>query len=343
MENNLTKENLYKKVLFINYGGIGDEILFLPAVQSFKKCYPESFITLCLEPRSKSIKDLTRDIDDVICVDIKAKGIKKYLNVAKMIMSVWNRGYDAVISSGKSPLVAVILFLTGIKTRIGYKTKTSFLLSHSVDLNESQYAGNMYHDLIVPICKECTDKPYIEPDKDYTLRQSLQGKNFIAVHPGVSKMSITKNIHKCPDKNFWINVIKGILNKNKTVVLLGGPDDKDIIDAILNDSYLSKNTKLIDMYLKTKNLKELANLLSFADYLICADSAPLHIGVALGINVISIFGPTNEKKLVPQGQNVRVVVNDEINCRPCLWHKRMHNCENSECLNIKVENVINLV
>ena len=30
-----------KKVLFINFGGIGDEILFLPTILSFKKQYPE--------------------------------------------------------------------------------------------------------------------------------------------------------------------------------------------------------------------------------------------------------------------------------------------------------------
>lgn len=62
-----------KKILMINFGGIGDEILFLPTIVSVKKLYPDSKITLCLEPRSKSIKDLTELIDDIIEIDIKRK------------------------------------------------------------------------------------------------------------------------------------------------------------------------------------------------------------------------------------------------------------------------------
>ena len=46
-------------ILAINFGGIGDEIFFLPTLISLKKEYPNSKITLALEPRSKSVKDLT--------------------------------------------------------------------------------------------------------------------------------------------------------------------------------------------------------------------------------------------------------------------------------------------
>ena len=62
---------MVKKILAVNFGGIGDEILFLPALWSLKKQYPEASITLALESRAMGIKDLTDIIDDVIPVDIK--------------------------------------------------------------------------------------------------------------------------------------------------------------------------------------------------------------------------------------------------------------------------------
>ena len=65
------------KILVINFGGIGDEILFLPTLISLKKEYPNSRITLALEPRSKGIKDLTNIIDDVFLIDI----LKELLNL----------------------------------------------------------------------------------------------------------------------------------------------------------------------------------------------------------------------------------------------------------------------
>ena len=41
-----------KRILAINFGGIGDEIFFLPTLISLKKEFPNSEITLALEPRS---------------------------------------------------------------------------------------------------------------------------------------------------------------------------------------------------------------------------------------------------------------------------------------------------
>ena len=62
-----------KRILAINFGGIGDEIFFLPTLISLKKEFPNSEITLALEPRSKSVKDLTSIIDDLFVIDIKGK------------------------------------------------------------------------------------------------------------------------------------------------------------------------------------------------------------------------------------------------------------------------------
>ncbi|MBQ7287137.1 MAG: glycosyltransferase family 9 protein [Candidatus Gastranaerophilales bacterium] len=321
----------YKNILFINYGGIGDEILFLPTIDSVKKDYKDAKITLALEPRSKSIQNLSKNIDNVICVDIKAKGIKKYFNILKFIASTWFKGFDCVISSGKNPLVAIILFLTGIKERIGYNSKTGFLLTKKVELNENQYAGKMYHDLVKPIIQNDYQNPIIEVDGDFKLDGTL--KDYICIHPGVSKMSISKNILKCPKLSFWENLIKGLLAKNKQIVLLGTKDDKDLIEEILKNEEIKNNPNFINYYNKTKNIMEMAFLMKNSSKVICVDSAPLHVAVCVRANIIAIFGPTNEIKLVPNEENIEIITN-ATPCRPCLWHNRNCNCEKSTCLDI---------
>lgn len=323
----------YKNILFINYGGIGDEILFLPTIDSIKKEYPKAKITLALEPRSKSIKNLTNNIDEIICVDIKASGAKKYFNILKFIISTWFKGFDCVISSGKNPLVAIILFLAGIKERIGYDSKTGFLLTKKVALSENQYAGAMYHDLVKPIINSRYQDPTIEIVPEFKLDSKLKRNEYICIHPGVSKMSISKNILKCPDLNFWENLIKGLLKKNKQIVLLGTNDDKNLIEEILKITEISNNPNFINYYGKTKNIMEMAFIMKNSASVICVDSAPLHVAVCVKANIFAIFGPTNEVKLVPQKDNITIIQNN-CSCRPCLWHKRMNNCNNSECLNI---------
>lgn len=323
----------YKNILLINYGGIGDEILFLPTIDSIKKQYPNAKITLALEPRSKSIKNLSNNIDDLICIDIKASGIKKYLNVLNLIFTTWKKRFDCVISSGKNPLVAIILFLTGIKEKIGYNSKTDFLLTKRVLLNENQYAGKMYHDLVKPIIENEYENPKIEINQDFSLNPQLKTGEYICIHPGVSKMSISKNILKCPNIDFWKNLIADLLKKNKQIVLLGTNDDKDLIEEILKIPEISDNPNFINYFNKTKNIMEMAFIMKNSNSVICVDSAPLHVAVCVGANIFAIFGPTNELKLVPQEKNITVVKNN-VDCRPCLWHKRSCNCENSKCLDI---------
>ena len=73
-----------KRVLFINFGGLGDEILFLPTIQSIKKEFPNSEITLALENRSKGIIQLTDVINETFFADIK--GNKKYFELFKLLI-----------------------------------------------------------------------------------------------------------------------------------------------------------------------------------------------------------------------------------------------------------------
>ena len=329
----------FKKILLINYGGIGDEILFLPTISSIKKQFPNANITLTLEPRSKSIQNLTKEIDEIICVDIKAKGIKKYLNLLFFIFKCWFKNFDCVISSGKSPFVAIILFLTFIKERIGYCSKTDFLLTKKAALEENQYAGKMYHSLVEPIIKCEYKDPEIKPEE---FPELLPQGDFICIHPGVSKMSISKNILKCPKLNFWEGLIQGLLKKDKKVVLLGTKDDKDLIEEILKNDNISQNPNFINYFGKTKNIMEMAYIMQNSEAVICVDSAPLHVAVGVKAKIFAIFGPTNETKLVPKRDNIEIITSNSP-CRPCLWHLRTQNCQKSECLNIDFNSILDKI
>ena len=92
------KNDDVKKVLLINFGGIGDEILFFPTIKSVKQTYPNAKIYLALEKRSKSAKHLCPYIDKVFCLDIKSK-YKKYFEIVKFLFKVWIRNFDVVISA----------------------------------------------------------------------------------------------------------------------------------------------------------------------------------------------------------------------------------------------------
>ena len=283
------------KILFINFGGLGDEILFLPSIISVKKEFPDSEIALALEPRSKGITSLTNIIDNTLFADIKNKG--KYCALLLLLFKIWTQKFDMVISSGSNKFISIFLFLTFIKKRYGYNTGklSEFLLTKAVPLNKNQYAVNMYHDLVRDITDNNTELPIIDVER------KTPEPNTVLIHPGVSLLSVKKNMIKTIPAERWAEVVEKLADAGKKVILAGGPDDKDTIETIQK---LVPTEKYVNMYGKTKNLRELAELISGAEKFLCSDSAPLHIAVGLGVKTYVIFGSTDDKKLIPQNKKV---------------------------------------
>lgn len=320
-----------KKILAINFGGIGDEIFFLPTLISLKKEFPSSEITLALEPRSKSVKDLTNIIDNLLLVDVKSKN--KYFEMLNLLIKARQGKYDIVVSSGGNKLISILLFLTGIKIRCGYNTGklSEILLTNPVKLNKKQYACKMYHDLIRGITSHNTELPEIE------IEQKEKIRNSVLIHPGVSKLSVQKGCIKTITPEIWAKTIDLLVAEGKKVMLVGGPDDKECIEKILSTVRTQNFTNL---YGTTKNLKDLAGLISSAEEFLCSDSAPLHIAVALKTKTYVIFGPTDVNALIPKSENVIPIMVDEgCELKPCLWARRQTTCKELNCLKITPEQI----
>jgi len=322
------------KILAINFGGIGDEIFFLPSLISLKKEFPNSKITLALEPRSKSIKDLTDVIDDTFLVDIKGKN--KYIELIKLIFAARKENFDIVISSGGNKFICILLWLMGVKKRYGYNTGklSEILLTKAVKLNKNQYACGMYHDLVTPLTSIKTELPQINVPSQEKI------PNSVLIHPGVSKMSVQKGMVKTIAPKIWAETIEKLIEHGKHVILAGGPDDDECIEKILKNVDIT-NPNFENYYGKTKNIKDLAILIGKAEQFICSDSAPLHIAVAMGTKTYPIFGPTDDKKLIPQLDFIiPIKANDKCPIKPCLWEHRNTTCENLDCLKISAEDIV---
>jgi len=324
-----------KNFLIINFGGIGDEILFLPTLISLKKAYPDSKITLCLEPRSKGIKDLTDTIDNLILINPKGKN--KYLELMKLVIKARFGGFDTVISSGGNKLISLLLFMTGIKNRYGYNTGnlSKKLLTQAVPLNKNQYASKMYHELITPLTDIKTDVPVINIESKEKI------PNSVLIHPGVSKLSVQKNMIKTITPEIWAEVIKLLLENGKQVTLTGGPDDKEVVEEILKIIEPLNNPNFTNYYGKTKNLLDLAKLISKYEKFICSDSAPLHIAVGVKTRTYAIFGSTDDKKLIPQADFVTALkTSDNCPIKPCLWEHRQTTCDELSCLKFNPQEIM---
>lgn len=324
-----------KRILFINFGGLGDEILFLPTIQSVKKEFPNSHITLALEERSKGITSLTDVIDEVLFANIKGKN--KYLELLKLLFKIWQGKYDLVISSGSNKFISIFLALTFIKEKYGYYTGkvSQLLLTKAVPLNKNQYAVDMYHDLVQNLTNLKAELPELSIQKREVV------PNSVLIHPGVSKVSVQKGMIKTIPAEEWARVVDKLADAHKKVFLIGGPDDNECIETITK---LVPAEKYENLYGTTKNLKELAELISSAEVFLCSDSAPLHIAVALKVKTFVIFGSTDDKKLIPQNDKV-IPIKADCDCplQPCLWERRQTTCESLDCLKLSASQIVDTI
>lgn len=339
-----------ERILLINFGGLGDEILFFPVIQHLRAHYPAARITALVEPRCRNIMEHNHLIDEVFTFDIKSR--KHPGDLLELVGILRDEAPDMIISSGGSTLVAGLLFLSGARYRVGYDSgRLRFLLTHRAPLNKEQYAAKMYYDLLLPL----GFPDYITPEPEMKLpamvdqwvvawfkRQQVPlDEPYVLIHPGVSLLSKQKQLIKSWENHKWEALIRQLLEEGTRVVLAGGPDDADELAYL--QARLS-HPKLVSTYGHTRNMYQLGGFIRRAGVMVCVDSAPLHLGVAVNANIVTIFGPTDEQKLLPMHRTNLRVIHTDVACRPCLWATRQTTCEALTCLQeIGVERVYNAV
>jgi len=100
------------------------------------------------------------------------------------------------------------------------------------------------------------------------------------------------------------------------VVIIGGPEDR-----ALGDTIAAAAPGRVHVAAGALSLRGSAALLERARLLVTNDSAPLHLGAALGTRTVAIFGPTVPAfGFGPRGESDRVVELTGLPCRPCSSH-----------------------
>jgi len=289
-------------------GGIGDQLLMFPTLDSIKQKYPQGTIDVVVEPRSLGAYKICASVDKVIPFDFK--GINSLADWGNLLGVVREQEYDAVISLGSRWSVGLFLWLTGIPNRISYAGAGNMFLTKAIALNPDQYAASMYHDLTLglgidapsPAIKVSVAKKDLEWAANEQKRLGIKDSGYILIHGGSSNLAKLKGIDKIYPPSSWTQVIQGLQAKlpNLPVVLIQGTEDAEFVAEL--------QAQLPQLLVtSTPDIGKLAAMIAAANLLLCTDSAPMHIGVGVGTTLLALFGPTDPAKLLPNEQRIMAV------------------------------------
>ncbi|MFH1836741.1 MAG: glycosyltransferase family 9 protein, partial [Candidatus Omnitrophota bacterium] len=295
-----------------------------PIIRLLRGKYPDAYIAFLVRPENKDVVKNNPHLDKVIVYD-KYGQEKSLIDTVKFALKLRNEKFDTAIALHPTNRVHMIMFLAGIPRRIGYDRNMGFLLSekvghrkHEGDMHETDYN----RDLLVEAGFDVSGydrKPYMATtDADKKLIESLKkdesiGKEIIAIHAGASCVS-----KRWDPKRFaeTADILKDRYGCD--IVLVGGDETSEYSASIVSHM----RNKALDL---TGDLLvgELAEFLSGCRLFISNDSGPVHIAVAVGTPVITIFG-RNDPGLSPRRWGPLgdrdIILHKPADCDRCLAH-----------------------
>ncbi len=297
------------RILALVPGGIGDQVLFFPTLDNLKLAYPQAMISVVVEPRAKGAYRVCKSVSEVLTYDFKDRN--SLADWGNFLGIVREREFDVVLSLGQRWTVGLLLWLTGIPKRVGYAGSSgAAFLTNAVPLKTEQYAAEMYHDLLqglgisLPFKGLAINVPKSDIDWAEAQQQQLGIKDsgYILIHGGSSLLAQQKGIDKIYPVEKWLNIIQDMQQQqpNLPVVVVKGPEDEAWVSQLTQSCRDLKVTTPGD-------IGKLAAMIAAANLMVCTDSAPMHLAVAVGTYTIALFGPTDPDKLLPKSDRVMAV------------------------------------
>lgn len=308
-----------KKILIVNVNWLGDVIFSTPFIKAVRDAYPDSYIACLLHPRCVDILKGNPGVDEIIVYD--EEGAHRTLaGKIKLIKQLRKICFDTAFILHRSFTKALIVFLAGIKERIGYPTKRrGLLLTKTVDMPDEEvhkveYFLNIARSLGINV-RDNSYEFFIEDADRNAVRDFLRNDAGIGDKDKIAVLCPGGNWDpkRWPKENFALLADLLTERLGLKIVISGAKKDMALAEDIKN---MMKNAPVISCGKTT--IKQLAALLERADLVVANDTGPMHLAVAMKAKLIALFGPTSPRLTGPYGKgNYRVIQKNEECDVPC--------------------------
>ena len=315
------------KILILALSGIGDALMFTPALKLMRQSFPDAQIdALTMFKSVKDMYDRNPDFNNVYYSDfLNQSAVKSLMFVLKL-----RKKYDASINVYPSNRKEynLINYFIGAKKRAGVKylrrnaQELGFL--NNVNITEDDSLHNVQENIKLAeklFNKKFDDEPALHfplTNNDLTFSESYlntlhikENDLVIGFHPGCA--TLKNHIKRRWEPEKFIELGKRLIEQNKAKLLIfGGPEEDELKQSICS------GINSPDVFsVKTNNLPESVAVLKRCNLFVTNDSSMMHIASALQKKVVAIIGPTNPNYIHPWKTEHKIVTLN-LDCAPCF-------------------------
>lgn len=282
-------------------GGIGDQLLFFPTLDDLQSKIPQAQIDVVTEPRSKAVYQVSKSVREVIGFDFSDRN--SLADWGNLVGTIRDREYDIAIASAQDWFVGLVLWLTGIPKRIGFKGNGSVFLTNSVPMASQQYAACVYHNLLqeIGIKSLCPDLSINVPKSDIEWAQTEQAKlsvqetGYILIDGGSCPQGSQKFAHRTYPVESWVQIIQELTDKqpDMPILAISHPENPEFAPTL---KQALPDLKIIS----PENIGRLAATIAGANLMLCTHNASMHLSVAVQTYTIALFGLSKAEEVLPQ-------------------------------------------
>lgn len=317
------------KILILALAGIGDSLMFTPALKLLRKEMPIAQIDiLVMLSGAKEIYATNPDINEVIHFDFIKQG---YLKSLRYLFSI-RKKYDVTISvyPTNRKEYNLVHFLIGAPKRFAVKylrmnfANFGWLNTETIHENDELHNVQQNIKLIeLLLNKKFNEEPplqiFLKEDDNQHSKRFLSENNIeekdlvIGFHPGCA--TLKNHIKRRWEPEKFAELGKILLHKHSAKIFLFGGSDEEELKTNISKQIGSENVFVI----KTPDLLKSAAIMKRCNVFVTNDSSLMHISAALRLKIIAIIGPTNTKYINPW-KTEHSIVSLNLDCAPCFYY-----------------------
>ncbi len=321
-----------KKILIIGPSWVGDMVMAQSLFITLKQQNPDVQIDVLAPPWSNALLERMPEVSDVIDMPLGHGQLQLKLRY-QLGKSLRPKHYTQAILLPNSLKSALVPFWASIPKRTGYIGEFRYALLndlHSLDKSKLTMTVQRF----VALAYDSVDKTSIDIDNIPVPSLQVKQENAQSVLAEFKLLTDKPVLALCPGAEYgpakqwparhYAALAKEKIQQGWQVWIFGSQKDHEIAEKI-NQLIEHQGVNLCG---KTQ-LAQAIDLMSLSKTVVSNDSGLMHMGAALGIPVVGIYGSSDPEFTPPLGKN-SAMQSLNLDCSPCF--KRICPLGHTHCL-----------